>query len=106
MIIELVGIVAPSEKRDELCRALSSLIGQTQVEAGCLSCLLYQDWADENVLYIESRWDTLIDLIHHIGSDSYKRLLFLMEMGVEQPTIEFLAVSEVRGLDFIEAVRQ
>jgi quinol monooxygenase YgiN len=106
MIIELVGIVAPPEKRDELCKVLSSWLEPTRVEPGCLSCLLYQDWSDANVLYIESRWETLNDLIYHIGSDRYKRLLLLMEMGVEQPTIEFLTVSEVRGLDFIEAIRQ
>jgi len=106
MIIGLVGIVASPEKREDLGRALFSLLGPIQVEPGCLSCILYQDWSDANVLYIESRWETLNDLIHHILSDTYKRLLLLIELGVEPPTIEFLTVSEVRGLDFIEAVRQ
>jgi quinol monooxygenase YgiN len=105
MIIELVGIIASPRNRAELGRALSSLLGPTQAEPGCISCLLYQDWSDANVLYLESRWNTLSDLIQHIRSDRYKRLLLLMELGVETPTIEVLTVTDVRGLDFIEAAR-
>ncbi|MCI0389466.1 MAG: hypothetical protein MOB07_11985 [Acidobacteria bacterium] len=105
MIIELVGIVASAENCEELGLALSTLLGPTQIKPGCLSCLLYQDWSDANVLYLESRWETPKDLIHHIRSDAYKRLLLLMELGVEPPSIEFLSVSEVRGLDLIEATR-
>jgi quinol monooxygenase YgiN len=106
MIIELVGIVASPEKRDEVGRALSYLLGPTQVEPGCLGCLLYRDWSDANVIYIESRWETLNDLTRHIRSDAYKKLLLLMELGAEPPAIEFLTVTEVRGLEFIEAVRR
>jgi quinol monooxygenase YgiN len=106
MIIELVGIVAPPEKCEELGKALSYLSGPTRVEPGCLSCLLYRDCSDANVIYIESRWETLNDLIHHISSDAYKKLLLLMELGAEPPAIEFLTVTEVRGLDFIDAARR
>ena len=45
-------------------------------------------------------------LIHHVQSEGYKKLLGLMELGAEPPSIEFLTVSEARGLDFIESVRQ
>jgi quinol monooxygenase YgiN len=90
LIIESVGIVAPPENRDDLCRVLSSLLEPTRVGPGCLSCLIYHDWSDANVVYIESRWETFNDLIYHIGSERYKRLLLLMEMKIEQPSIEFL----------------
>jgi quinol monooxygenase YgiN len=106
MIIELVGIVASPKNGTELGKALSSLLGPTRAEPGCLSCLLYQDWFDTNVLYIESRWATLDNLIHHVRSDNYKRLLLLMELGAEPPNIEFLTVNDVKGLDFIETTRQ
>jgi quinol monooxygenase YgiN len=106
MIIELVGIVASPNNRAELGRALFSLLGQIRAEPGCKSCLLYQDWSDANVLYIESRWETLSDLKHHIRSEKYKWLLLLIELGVERPAIEFLTVTEVKGLDFIEATRE
>jgi quinol monooxygenase YgiN len=106
MIIELIGIVAPAEKREELCSALNSLLRPIQLEPGYLSGLLYQNWLDSNVIYLESRWETLNDMIRHIQSDTYKRLLLLMELGDEPPIIEIMTVSEIRGLDFIQVVRQ
>lgn len=39
-------------------------------------------------------------------SVGYKRLLLLMELGAEAPSIEFFTVSEVESLDFIEFARQ
>lgn len=105
MIVQIVGIVARPDNQGELGKALSSMLGPTQVEKGCLSCLLYQAWSNPNVLYMESRWETAADLIQHIRSDNYKRLILLMELGDEAPKIEFLTVTEVKGLDFIKDIR-
>lgn len=105
MIIEWVGIVASPENRTDLGRALRSLTGPTQTERGCLTCLTYQDWEDAHALYLETRWETLSDLINHLQSANYKRLLLLMELGVEPPIVEFLTVNEVMGLDLIKAAR-
>ena len=106
MIIELLGFAAPPDKRKDLLKVLFSSLGPTRVKPGCVECRLYEDCSDPNTLYLESRWETPDDLTHHVRSDEYKRLLLLMELGSEPPSIEFLTVSEVRGLDFIEAARQ
>jgi quinol monooxygenase YgiN len=106
MIIELLGFVASPDKRKDLSKALYSSLGPTRVEPGCVECRLYQDCSDTNTHYLESRWETSDDLIRHIRSDAFKRLLLLMELGAEAPSIEFFTVSDVKGLDFIEAARQ
>lgn len=106
MIIELLGFVALSDQRKDLLQVLFSSLGPTRVQPGCVECRLYQDCSDTNTLYLESRWETSDDLICHVRSDAYKRLLLLMELGAEAPSIEFFTVSEVRGLDFIESARQ
>lgn len=105
MVIAIVDIRASSKKYGELRKALFSLSGPTEAEAGCKSCQLYQDTSDANVLRIETRWITQGDLLRHIRSDTYKRFLLLMELGSEQPTIEFYTVSELRGLDLIREAR-
>jgi len=105
MIIELLGFVAPPDKHTDLYMALFSSLGPTRVMPGCVGCRLYHE-ADTSTHYLESRWATVDDLIHHIRSDAYKRLLLLMELGATAPSIEFFTVSEVRGLDFIKAARQ
>jgi quinol monooxygenase YgiN len=106
MIIAIVAIRASSGKRDELRRALSSLSGPAEAEPGCTSWQLFQEVSDSNMLRVESRWKTQSDLFRHIRSDAYKKFLLLMELGAEPPTIEFYAVSELRGLDLIKAARQ
>src|SRR5580765_7810614 len=105
MIIELVSIVTPPDKRLELGSGLNSFLEMTREEPGCTSAILYQDWSEANVLYVESRWESVSDLVQHIRLDRYKRLLLLMELGAEPPVIEFLTVSDVKGLDFIKAIR-
>ena len=106
MVIAIVDIKSSSAKSAELRRALYSLSGPTKAEAGCKSCQMYQDVTDARVLHVETRWTTQGDLLRHIRSDTYKKFLLLMELGSEQPTIEFYTVSELRGLDLIGETRQ
>jgi quinol monooxygenase YgiN len=106
MVIAIVDIKSSLEKREELRRALCSLLGQTEAERGCTSCQLYQEVPDSGVLRIESRWIATSDLLRHIRSDSYKRMLLLMELGTEPPSVEFYMVSAFRGLDLIHETRE
>ncbi len=106
MIIESVGVVGPPYKHEELGRGLRSLVGPMRVEAGCIGCRLFHDAADPNAFQLEAYWKTQDDLARHVRSEVYKKLLFLMEMGIEPPTIEFHEVSQTRGMDFIQSVRQ
>ena len=105
-IIEVVDIKTFPEKREELRLALSSLSGPTEAEPGCISCQLYQPLADPNVLRVESHWKTQSDFYRHLRSDAYKKLLVLMELGCEPPTVEFYTVSELRGLGLVKAARE
>ena len=105
MIIQVVGIVAHPDMESELADALRALQEETGSTPGCMSCLLYQDWSSSSVLYLESRWEREEHLARYIASDTYKRLPALRDLLLEEPTIEFLKVTEKKGLDFIEAVR-
>lgn len=105
-ILAIVAIRSPSEKRDELCRALLSFSGPAEAQRGCTSWRLFQDVSDLNVFRVESRWTTQADLFRHIRSNAYKKFLQLMELGAEPPTIEFYAVSELRGMDLIKVARE
>jgi quinol monooxygenase YgiN len=105
MIIELVAIFAPTGKRQELGRALAGLVGPIQVQPGCLSCQLVQGWAVQDELQLEARWDGPENLMRHLRSDIYKRLLLLMELSTAPPVLEFLTVVELKGLDLVETAR-
>lgn len=105
MIIELMSISVPPGKGQELGKALTSLIGPIQVQPGCLSCRLFQEWPMQDGLQMEARWDGQENLIRHLQSDIYKRLLLLMELSAAPPILEFFTVLEVRGLDLVETAR-
>jgi quinol monooxygenase YgiN len=105
VVIELVNIVAPRGKTQELGKALASLVGPIQVQPGCVSCRLSQPWQIREGLQIEARWNTQQDLVLHLRSDIYKQLLLLVELSSSPPTLEFFAVHEIYGLDLVEKVR-
>jgi quinol monooxygenase YgiN len=105
MIIELVSVSVPHGKKQELGKALASLVGPIQVQRGCLTCRLVQGWPMQDGLQMEARWDSQADLVQHLQSDIYKRLLLLMELSPAPPVLEFFTVVELRGLDLVEMAR-
>jgi quinol monooxygenase YgiN len=106
MIIEQMSIAVPQGKRQELGSALASFVGPTQVEPGCLGCHLYRSWTDQDELRFETRWSNESDLIRHLKSDAYKKLLLLMELSSTPPEVEFFAVVEAQGLNLVHTVRE
>ena len=105
MIIEQLTICAPKGKRQEIGSALVSLLGPTQVRPGCLKCRLLQSWRNPDELVLEAKWETAEDLISHLQSDSYKRLLLLMELSAVPPVLEFCTVEETSGLELVQKAR-
>jgi quinol monooxygenase YgiN len=105
VIIELVSISVSGTKRQELGRAFASLVGPIEVQSGCLRCRLFQAWPNEDGLLLEARWENQEGLIRHLQSDTYKRILLLIELSASPPSLEFLTVVECRGLDLVETAR-
>jgi len=105
VIIESVCIAVRPAKREELRRALAAWKGPTEVEPGCKSCRILQESDDPDSFCYEAQWNSEDDLVRHLRSDHYKRLLVLMDLGEEPPLIEFHTVLETMGLDFIQSVR-
>ena len=105
MIIEFMSItVSPAEGR-RFGDALESIVGSVLVQPGCLGCRILKSWPTEKVFHLLARWENEKDLIRHVQSDIYKRLLLLMELSAAPPVLEFFSVLEIRGLDLVEAAR-
>jgi quinol monooxygenase YgiN len=105
LIIESLRIVVRSGKREELRRALAAWIGPTQVQSGCMNCRILQEDNPPHSFYYEAQWKSPDDLMRHLRSEHYKRLLVLMDLGEEPPVVEFHTVTETRGLDLIQHAR-
>jgi quinol monooxygenase YgiN len=81
------------------------LMGPTQVQPGCLSCRLFQNWQDLDELLVEAEWETMPDLISHLQSEAYKQLLQMMEASCVPPTLQFWTVQEVKGIELVAVAR-
>jgi quinol monooxygenase YgiN len=105
LILESVRIAVTPKKHEQLKRALAAWAGPAEVESGCMGCRILQEDSDPPAFYYEAQWKTQDDLIRHLRSDHYKRLLVLMELGCEAPLVEFHTVTETAGLELIQRVR-
>jgi quinol monooxygenase YgiN len=105
LIIERVRIAVTAAGCEQLRRALVAWAGPTSVESGCTSCRILQESSDPQAFCYLAYWNTQDDLLRHIRTEHYKRLLILMDLGTGPPLVEFHTVTETKGLDFIEHIR-
>jgi len=105
MILSLIRLIPPEEKRQAMIDILGSMEALTRIKPGCESCSLYEQTGEARaVLYIEL-WKTSEDLKQNVQSSMYMRLLTAMELCCETPAIQFHEISKTMGIEFIEALR-
>jgi hypothetical protein len=54
---------------------------------------------------LREEWHTSVDLDRQIRSSHYTRLLAIMEEAAEPPELRLNWVTDVKGLEYLEAVR-
>jgi quinol monooxygenase YgiN len=89
----------------EAIKALRSITTAAQAERGFISSRIYQEVGNPEVLCLEQDWSNELELKSHIRSSCFTDLLMLMETALEAPKLEFHSVSEIHGLEYVEAVR-
>jgi quinol monooxygenase YgiN len=105
LIEATIRMKIPPSKSDEALKILRSIAEQCGYAPGCLSCHLYKDLREKNVLMFEEVWRNEEDLALHLRSDEYLNLLLVLEMAVEQPEIRFDTITGSTGLETIEKAR-
>lgn len=102
--VALTMIVHP-RRTSEMIQTLRSLMLPLQAAPGFVSCRLYQEAdAPNSICYVEE-WRAPEDLDQQIRSSHYTRLLALMEEAAAPPDLRLSWVTEVKGLEYLEAVR-
>ena len=98
-------MVVYPRRRAEIIQALRSLMLPLQAAPGFIFCRLCQEADDANTICYAEEWRTPEDLDRQIRSNHYTRLLEIMEEAAAPPELRLNWVTEVRGLDYLEAVR-
>lgn len=98
-------MIARRGEQTRLLAALRSMLERTRMLPGCCCFHLSQDVENRNLLTVVEEWETEADLVRHLRSEDYRRLMQIAEMSAKPPEIEFNFVSATRGIAAIEAIR-
>jgi quinol monooxygenase YgiN len=105
MILATIRMTIPPQKNGEVLKILRSVVELCRYDPGCLSCHIYGDLQEKNVLMLEEVWRSEEDLDLHLRSDEYRNLLLVLEMALKQPEIRFDIISSSTGIETIEKAR-
>jgi quinol monooxygenase YgiN len=102
MIHASIRMSLAAQKVKEAVEILSSVAERTRVKPGCISCRLYHDTEEEQMIMLEELWSTQEDLDRHLRSADYRVVLLVVEMADEKPEITFSLMSDSTGMETIE----
>ena len=105
MVLATLRMMISAKKFHEALRILRSMAEQCSVQPGCLSCRVYTNEQEDNVLLFEQLWSNEADLERHLRSDDYRQVLLVLEMAIKQPEIRFDTISSSAGIETIEKAR-
>jgi len=105
MVLATIRVTIPAKKFGEALRILRSMTEQCRVQPGCVSCRVYRNGQEDNVLLFEQLWSNEADLERHLRSDEYRRVLLVLEMANKQPEIRFDTILSSAGIETIEKAR-
>jgi quinol monooxygenase YgiN len=105
LIHATIRMTISPKKSGEALKILRSLVELCKDDPGCLSCHIYVDQQEKNVLMFEEVWRAEENLDLHIRSDEYRNLLLVLEMALKQPEIRFNTISSSTGIETIEKAR-
>jgi quinol monooxygenase YgiN len=100
-----IRVNVSAKKRKEALMILGSMIEQTKLEEGCISCRLYHDAQEDGALMLQQLWASEKDLHHHLRSAKFNNVLLVVEMAAEAPEIRFESVADSAGLEVIQQAR-
>jgi quinol monooxygenase YgiN len=105
MVIAALSLTLEGRRRQQVVRSLRALSGPTLVEPGCIDCRVLEEVAEPARLHYLELWESSEQLEAHLRSKGYRQVLAAMEESIIPPQLKFLWVSEVKGMEFLEAAR-
>ena len=105
MIHATIRMTLPAQKAKEAEEILRSIAERTRVQPGCISCRVYHDVQEKQVIMMEELWKTQEDLDRHLRSAEYRNVLLVVEMAQKEPEIRFSEFAHSTGIETIEMAR-
>jgi quinol monooxygenase YgiN len=100
-----IRMLIPLDKQSEALDILSSVSARIQNEPSCIISRIYRGVDEVRAIMVEELWENQDDIIHHLKSDNYRRVLLVIEMADEPPEIRFDTIVSSSGFETIEKAR-
>lgn len=105
MNLATIKVFPASERVEKILEILNSMRGPTLACAGCLEFSIYKEQGDDHAIVYLTRWRFRAEMIDHIRSPLYFRLLNALEFSERPPEVCFYDISGTEGIASIETVR-
>ena len=101
-----IRMLVPLNKQSEALDILDSVSAQVQFEPSCISSRIYRGADEVRAIMVEELWANEADILRHLNSDVYHRVLLVIEMAEEPPEIRFDTIAHSSGVETIEKARK
>jgi quinol monooxygenase YgiN len=85
-------------------QTLRSLVGPVRAEPGCCATRLMTDMNDGYAVTWVEEWGSWEDFERHILAPTFRRIVAVMELAAQRPSVEIDEVSERHGFEMVEEV--
>jgi quinol monooxygenase YgiN len=97
-----IRMLIPLNKQKEALEILEAACARIEFNPNCIFTHLYRGVDDVRAITVEERWASDEDLMQHLRSEIYRRILLVIEMSEEPPEIIFDIISKSTGIEKIE----
>lgn len=105
MVQLLVELTVPNGRMDDLLQALEAVMRPARLDRRCVSASIWRAPDAGRLLRYQEEWTDAVTFEREARSDRIGRLLELLEMAEESPTIEVRSIATVQGLEYFAAMR-
>jgi len=101
-----VRLTAGAGRVHDLIEALHGLMRHSRRLRGCTDAHIAADVDEANAYWYWEDWESDEALEAELKTDRFSQLLALMETSAHPPVLEFRMITELRGLEYVSAVRE
>jgi quinol monooxygenase YgiN len=101
-----IRMLIPLDRQSEAIDILGSVSAQIQFEPSCISSRIYRGVDEVRAIMVEELWANEVDILRHLNSDAYHRVLLVIEMAEAPPEIRFDTIAHSSGVETIAKVRK
>ena len=104
-IISTARITVQSEKRNELCLTIPSLLDRIIDERGCRNYSFYNDAKNKDSFILVGEWISQDAWDRHLKSDNFAILLGSLKLLCNTPEVNFQVLSHESGIEEVTRAR-